>query len=230
MESILVLTHADETGSALTTPSLEVVTAGLELAAKLSASLTIGILASDALTAADALASTGVRLVAVSGGAFADARYATDAAACEALCRAARATIVLAPASSRFTRVAASVAHRLGGFIDTHISSIVKADTVEATRWFYRQRVEAVITRDVRPWFLLLDAGTYAAYAGAAGTAQVEKIPVELPSTRTTVSGFRAPAQGSRPSAPTQKCCLLPAQDGPRSSPTARSMSPKPPN
>ena len=209
MESILVLTHADETGSSLTTPSLEVVTAGLELAAKLSALLTIGILASDALTAADALASTGARLVAVSGGAFADARYATDAAACEALCRAAQATIVLAPASSRFTRVAASVAHRLGGFIDTHISSIAKADTVEATRWFYRQRVEAVISREARPWFLLLDSGTYAAYAGASGTAQVEKIPVELPSTRTTVSGFRTPTQGQQTIRPDAKMLLV---------------------
>ena len=34
-ESILVLTHADETGSALTKASLEVVTAGKELAARL---------------------------------------------------------------------------------------------------------------------------------------------------------------------------------------------------
>src|ERR1035437_696240 len=115
MESILVLTHADETGSSLTTPSLEVVTAGLELAAKLSALLTIGILASDALTAADALASTGARLVAVSGGAFADALAPPDAPACQPFGGAAKAPIVLAPASSRFTRVAASVAHRLGG-------------------------------------------------------------------------------------------------------------------
>ena len=209
MESILVLTHADETGSTLTTPSLEVVTAGLELAGKLNASLIIGILASDALTAADAVASTGARLMAVSGGAFDQVRYATDAAACEALCRAAQASIVLAPASSRVTRVAASVAHRLGGFVDTHISSISKNEAVEATRWFYRQRVEAVISRDTRPWFLLLDAGTYAAYAGASGTAEVEKIPVDLPSTRTTVSGFRAPAQGRQTIRPDAKMLFV---------------------
>ncbi len=34
MEKILVLTHADETGAALTKASLEAVTAGLELAAR----------------------------------------------------------------------------------------------------------------------------------------------------------------------------------------------------
>ena len=208
-ESILVLTHVDETGAALTKASLEAVTAGKELAVQLSASLAIGIVAADSTAAANSLASAGARLLAVSGEAFAQARYATDAAACEALCHAAQATIVLAPASSRFTRVAASVAHRLGGFIDTHISSIAKNETVDATRWFYRQRVEAVISRDARPWFLLLDAGTYAAYAGASGTAQVEKIPVELPATRTTVSGFRSPSQGQQTIRPDAKMLFV---------------------
>ena len=163
MESILVLTHADEGGSALTKASLEAVTAGLELAGRLDAKLAIGMVAKDA-AAANALAATEARLLAVSGEAFAQARYASDAAACEALCRAAEATIVLAPGGSRFARVAASVAHRLGGVIDTHISAIGGGGAVEASRWFYRQRVEATISRDKRPWFLLLDAGTNAAF------------------------------------------------------------------
>src|ERR1035437_8098311 len=104
MESILVLTHVDETGSALTKASLEAVTAGLELSGRLSAKLSIGIVAADASSAANSLASTGARLLAVSGEAFAQPRYASDAAAWEALCRAAQATVVLAPASSRFAR------------------------------------------------------------------------------------------------------------------------------
>ncbi|MGD0520601.1 MAG: hypothetical protein ABSA48_05035 [Terracidiphilus sp.] len=202
MEAIFVLTHADETGAVLTKASLEAVTAGKDLAARLNASLTIGIVAFDATAAASALASTGARLLAVSGEAFAQARYATDAAALEALCRAANATIILAPASSRFARVAAGVAHRLGGFIDTHITAIGGAETVEATRWFYRQRVEAVLTRDARPWFLLLDAGTHAAYAGQPAPAQVEQVAVQLPALRTTVSGLRAPSQGAQTGAP----------------------------
>ena len=162
MESILVLTHSDETGAALAKSSLEAVTAGKELATSLSASLTIGIVAANSDTAALSLASTGARLLGVSGQAFAQPRYSTDAAACEALCRAAQPTIVLAPGSSRFARIAAGVAHRLGGSIDTHVTALSVTDTVQATRWFYRQRIEAVLTRESRPWFLLLDAGTHA--------------------------------------------------------------------
>jgi electron transfer flavoprotein alpha subunit len=209
MESILVLTHADETGAALTRASLEAVTAGKELAAQLSATLTIGIVAADSAAAASALASTGVRLLAVSGEAFAQARYASDAAACEALCRTAGASIVLAPGSARFTRVAAGVAHRLGGFIDTHITALGGTEAVEATRWFYRQRVEAVVSREARPWFLLLDAGTHAAFAGESGAAQVEQIAVQLPALRTTVSGLRAPAQDAQTIRPDAKMLLV---------------------
>jgi electron transfer flavoprotein alpha subunit len=208
MEKILVLTHADETGSALTKASLETVSAGLELAARLSAPLTIGIVAADA-AAAGALASTGARLLAVSGESFAQARYATDAAAAEALCRAAEATIVLAPGTSRFTRIMAGVAHRLGGFIDTHITALGGAEGVEASRWFYRQRIEAVVSRTTRPWFLLLDAGTHAAFAGTAGLAQMESVAVELPALRTTVSGFRAPEQGQQTIRPDAKMLFV---------------------
>ena len=195
MESILVLTHADESGSALSKGSMEAVTAGKELAARLGAAFTVGIVAANAAAAAGALASAGARVLVVQGDAFAQARYASDAAACEALCRAAKATIVLAPCSSRMARVAAGVAHRLGGVIDTHITALGGSEGVEATRWFYHQRMEGVISRDFRPWFLLLDAGTHAAFSGAAGDVQVEQIAVELPTPRTTVSGFREPPQ-----------------------------------
>jgi electron transfer flavoprotein alpha subunit len=223
METILVLTHlalSSETSAetaALTKASLEAVTAGQELAARLGAALTIGVVApgsAAAATAASSLASTGARLLAVSGEAFAQPRFSTDAAACEALCRAAGATIVLAPASSRYTRIAAAVAHRLGGVIDTHITAIGGAeaggpDAILATRWFYRQRVETVLSRDARPWFLLLDAGTHAAFAGQSGPAQVEEVAVPLPQIRTTVSGLRAPSQGTQTIRPDAKLLFV---------------------
>jgi electron transfer flavoprotein alpha subunit len=198
METILVLTHVDDSGAALTKASLEAVTAGVELSQRLGATLAIGILGRDAEAAASAVAATGARLLAVEGEAFAQARYASDAAGCEALCRAAQASIVLAPGSARLVRVAAGVAHRLGGFIDTHITALAGADSIEATRWFYRQRVEAVISRDSRPWFLLLDAGTHAAYAGEPAAAQVETVAVALPPLRTVVEGFRSPTLGGQ--------------------------------
>jgi electron transfer flavoprotein alpha subunit len=155
------------------------------------------------------VASTGARLLAVSGEAFAQARYASDAAAADALCRAAQATIVLAPGTSRFTRVAAGVAHRLGGFIDTHITALSGTNSVEASRWFYRQRIEAVISRSTRPWFLLLDAGTHTAFAGADQPVQIEQVKVELPTLRTTVSGFRAPKQGQQTIRPDAKMLFV---------------------
>jgi electron transfer flavoprotein alpha subunit len=210
MESILVLTHADETGSALSKPSLEAVAAGLALAAQLKASLTVGIIAADPVLAANSLASSGARLLVVSGAAFAQTRYTTDALACESLCRAANATIVLAPGSSRFARVAAGVAHRLDGYIDTHITSLNAAtENIEATRWFYRQRIEAVLSRGSRPWFILLDAGTHTPFSAETSAATVEQIPVELPAIRTTVTGLRAPQQGTQTIRPDAKLLFV---------------------
>jgi len=211
MESILVLTHADETGAALTKASLEAITAGQQLAARLSAPLIIGIIAADATNLANGLPS---KALTVSGEAFAQPRYATDAAACEVLCRASAATIVLAPSSSRFARVVAGVAHRLNGFIDTHVTNLSAGaiggtDTIEATRWFYRQRIEAVLTRDARPWFLLLDAGTHAPFAGACSAAHMEEIKVDLPPIRTTVTGIRAPMQDAQTIRPDAKLLFV---------------------
>jgi len=218
MESVLVLTHADESGSALTKGLLEAVTAGRELAMRLGAELTIGIVAKHATSAAAQVAGAAKRLLAVQGEAFAQARFASDAAACEALCRAVMPTIVLAPQSSRFARVMAAVAHRLGGFIDTHITAIGGTDGVEAMRWFYRQRIEAVVSREKRPWFLLLDLGTNSAYAGAEAHAALEgeaaqadeiSIAVELPALRTQVIGMRAPNQGAQTIRPEAKLLFV---------------------
>jgi electron transfer flavoprotein alpha subunit len=208
MESILVLTHADETGSAPTKASLEAVTAGQELAAQLGAPLTIGIVAAQPQHLSKGLPSA--RVLAVSGDAFAQPRYSTDAAACEALVRAAQPTIVLAPHSARFSRVMAGVAHRLGGFIDTHSTALASTNSnIEATRWFYRQRVEAVLTRESRPWFLLLDPGTHEVFSGQAASANIEQIAVELPTSRTTVTGLRAPQQGTQTIRPDAKLLFV---------------------
>jgi electron transfer flavoprotein alpha subunit len=192
MESILVLTHTDES-STLTRASLEAVTAAIELSSGLGSSLALGILSADPIAAASQVAATGARIFAVSGEAFAQPRYATDTAACEALCRAANATIVLAPSSSRMARVAAGVAHRLRGVIDTHVTAINGTVQLESTRWFYRQRMEATITRASRPWFLLLDAGTHAPFAGPPAAANIEHVEVTLPTIRTRVIGLQAP-------------------------------------
>jgi electron transfer flavoprotein alpha subunit len=195
MESILVLTHGDETGGQLSKGSREAVTAGRNLAALLGANLTVGIVCENSKVIAQCLASAEARLLVVAGEMFAQPRYASDAAACEAICRGAQPTIVVAPHSSRFARVMAAVAHRVHGCIETHVTAVGVAEKVEATRWFYRQRMEAVVTRESRPWFLLLDAGTHAVFTGEVAPVQVEEIAVELPALRTTVLGNRRPEQ-----------------------------------
>ncbi len=195
MEKLLVLTYVDESG-ALGKAQLEAVAAGVESASELGASLTIGIVGAPTDAAARQVAGASARVLAVAGEAFAQARYASDAAACEALVRAAEATLVFAPASSRFNRVIPGVAYRLGGFADTHITALGKGGKLEATRWFYRQRVEAALRRETRPWFLLLEAGTRAPFSAAEGEPKSECVAVVLPELRTMVTGVRAPKQG----------------------------------
>ena len=214
-QSILFLAHVSEAGNTLPKISYEVLGAALKLTKQLGARLTIGLIGSDVAAAADAVAAAGAdRILAVAGPDFATARYASDAAAAEALCRAAGAELILAPATSRFMRVLPGVAHRLKGCVDTHVTAL-EANTIDgelhATRWHYRQRIEAVIRRDARPWIVLLESGCEAAWAdtertGAPAAAKVEEIPVTLPkaATRTVVSGIRAPksdAQTIRPDA-----------------------------
>jgi electron transfer flavoprotein alpha subunit len=114
------------------------------------------------------------RFLGVSGAAFAQSRYATDALAAEALCRAAGATLILAPGTSRWCRTLPGVAHRVGGRADTHATDLsVADDAVSIVRWYYRQRMEATFRRTQRPWVILVDPGCLSPWDGAAGTARL---------------------------------------------------------
>jgi len=191
MESILLLAHTEADG-ALAKPALEALTAALELGGE----LTVGLVGGAVEAAASLAAAAGARrILAVAGEPFTQPRYATDAAAAEALARAAGSAIVLAPATARWARALPGVAYRLGGRIDTHATGLAARDGAPAVnRWFYRQRMEAVLTRTARPWIVLLDPGCFAPWSGtAAGSAQVEFIAVEAPQSRTTVTGVQAP-------------------------------------
>jgi electron transfer flavoprotein alpha subunit len=196
-QSILFLAHVSEAGNTLPKASYEVLGAAQELTKQLGARLTIGLIGEDVSAAAKTVATAGAeRILAVAGPDFAAPRYASDTAAAEAICRSAAADLILAPATSRFMRVLPGVAHRLNGCVDTHVTALAAVDgDVRATRWHYRQRIEAVIRRDPRPWMVLLESGCHPAFLGAAGATQVEQIPVTLPkaATRTAVTGVRAP-------------------------------------
>jgi len=90
------------------------------------------------------------------------------------------------------------VAHRLGGRIDTHVNGINTTNELAVTRWFYRQRMEAVLTRTQRPWLLLVDSGCAAAYAASPADAPVEALAITLPAQRTRTIGLHAPRSGEQ--------------------------------
>ena len=201
-KNILLLAHLDEAGNGLPKAAGEALGAAIGLAKQLNASLSIGLIGGDVQAAADSVANAGAqRLLAVMGSDFAQPRFASDLLAADALCRAVPADLILAPATSRFLRALPGLAHRLNGRVDTHITSIQVADgTVCATRWFYRQRIEAVFQRDARPWIVLLDSGCHEAYCGPSGKANIEEIAVTLPAEArsTSIAGIRAPKSDSQ--------------------------------
>jgi electron transfer flavoprotein alpha subunit len=206
VEPILVLAHAEADGT-LAKPALEALAAALALGGEVTA----GLAGAATQAAADQIASSGAaRFLAVTGEAFAEPRYATDAAAAEALCRAAGAAIVIAPATSRWARALPGVAYRLGGRVDTHATAIgVQNGVPGVTRWFYRQRLEGVLTRTQRPWIVLLDSGCVAPWTGAPGNASVEAVAVEPPATRTTVAGARDSQAGEQTIRPDAKLLFV---------------------
>ena len=196
VETILVLAYTESDGS-LAKAGLEAVGAGVELAKALGGKLAVGLFGADVQSAAQAVAGCGAeKLLSVTGPDFASARYATDAAAAEALCKAAGATLVIGAAGSRMARVLPGVTHRLGGQVDTHVSCVaVEGGKPVAARWFYRQRIEAKLARQHRPWVLLLDPGSHAPWKGEGAKVAFTAVPVTLSegAKRTRVTGVKAP-------------------------------------
>jgi electron transfer flavoprotein alpha subunit len=198
METILLLANSESDGS-LAKSALEALGAAKALTAGIPGSkLTVGLVGQTLQPAANRIAACGAQaFLGVEGADFADSRYASDAAAAESIAKAAQATVILAPATSRWNRVLPGVAQRLGGRADTHVTGLsASAGKLSVNRWYYRQRMEATLQRAQRPWCILIDPGSQPAWQGDAATATVQTIPVTLPESckRTTVVGVRAPA------------------------------------
>ena len=204
MDTILLLTHSEADGS-LPKAALEALASAKALGAPVAAGVF------GASVNAASLAGTGVtKLLTAAGPAFAEPRYATDAAAAAALAKASGATVIVCPATSRMARVMAGVAHRLGGRIDTHVTQLVNEGGPTALRWYYRQRIEAKLRRKERPWVLLVDPGAVAAAKPEGGAAPAaEAVSVEAPEVRTTVSGVRAPSSGEQTIKPEAKLLFV---------------------
>ena len=208
METILVLAHTENDGS-LAKAVREALHAAATLHKSLAGSkLLVGLIGENVQVAANSIAASPVtKYFGVTGADFSQSRYVTDAAAAEAVFKAAQATVVVAPATSRWARVLPGVAQRLGGRADTHVTGVAVADgKISVNRWYYRQRMEGALTRTQRPWFIGIDPGSQTACDCGEGTASVEIVAVNLPDAakRTTVIGVREPkadAQTIRPDA-----------------------------
>ncbi len=208
IETILFVAHTEEDGS-LGRAALECLTGAVELHRQIAgASLVAGVIGVDATAAAVAISGCGAsKLFAVSGPEFAMSRYASDTAALDSICRTSGATIIVAPATSRFNRAVPGAAQRIGGKIDTHVGGfLVNGAEVTIQRGYYRQRMIATLTRAARPWFVTIDAGLFPKFEGAAANTPVESLTVATSDAfnRTKVVGYRAPeadAQTIRPDA-----------------------------
>ncbi len=196
MDKILFLAHAELDGT-LPRAALEALEATRSLSAAFGGTFTAGLVGSAASAAAERIGSSGAaRVITAVGPDFDQPRYATDAAAAEAICRAAGATLVLAPATSRWARAFPGVAFRLGGRVDTHVTDVNRSDGgIDASRWYYRQRMEAVVRRSTRPWLILMEPGCHQPWTGESRPIAVETLAVNLPDAarRTNVSGIVAP-------------------------------------
>ncbi|SPE52231.1 Electron transfer flavoprotein alpha subunit-like protein [Verrucomicrobia bacterium] len=208
METIVALAHVETDGTLAKSAREALHVARILKEAIDGSTLAAGLVGETVQSAAESIAGCAAsKFYGVAGPDFLQPRYATDAAAAEAICKAAGATVIIAPATSRWNRVLAGVAQRLGGRADAHVAGVaVSNGALAVSRWYYRQRMEAVLTRAQRPWFILVDPGSQEACEGRPGAAKVEMITVPVPEAckRTTVMGVREPkadAQTIRPDA-----------------------------
>lgn len=195
MEKILLLGFTDQA-------SLKLLPEGATVAASLAASLgcswEVALVGKGVQEAANTLGNCGAaKFYGVEGDEFAFARYSSDLPAAEALLKASQSTLILVPGSSRANRVLSTLAMRLGGRADTHVTRVtVEEGKVLANRWFYRQRMEACFSRSQRPWVISLEPGNVEPQAFNAATVSVEMVSVALPddAKRTKVLGLKYPA------------------------------------
>lgn len=213
MEKILVLLHTESDGS-ICRGGLESLNASLSVKTQLAESeLVIGIVGNNVKSAVSNIAGCGAKsFVAVEGEQFDQPRYCTDAIAIESIMKAVKPSIIIAPATIRWNRVVPGAVYRVGAAADTHITGVlIKDGVLKASRWYYRQRIEALIHRTQRPWVLLIDSGVFKPYSGVPADAQIEILNVETPETavQTRVIGYREPPVGHQTIRPDAKLLFV---------------------
>ncbi|MFN3685075.1 MAG: electron transfer flavoprotein subunit alpha/FixB family protein [Fimbriimonadaceae bacterium] len=192
MAGTLILIPLEADGS-LSKASSELVAA----APSFDPEASFGLFGQGAAQAAKALPKSAQRVLAVDGEAWAHGAAANDARACEALVRASGAELVLAPQHSRTARCLPLTAVRLGGRIDTRVAGVEQEGGLKVRRWYYRQRMQATLSRAERPWFLLLETGSLAGRTEGGYDGPVEVLPVEA-SSRTRAIGTEPAVAGEQ--------------------------------
>ncbi len=182
MEKILVLLSTEQNGE-LGKHARETIGA----AKSLSHEFVLGVVGDLSEKAMKDLSQAGAdHMLIVAGGDFNMSRYASDAYAGEQIVRASGAVLVLAPANSRWSRALPGICHRLEGRMDPQVTALSQKDgAIYVTRWFYRQRIEAVLTRKCRPWFITISAGSFPVWEGKGSEVKtsVERLNLTLPDT-----------------------------------------------
>jgi electron transfer flavoprotein alpha subunit len=197
MSDTLLFVGFTEPDGSLSAQALQALGAAVKTSAAIGAPLVAGLVGASVAAAATQIAQPCTRVLGVQGDAFASSRYATDAAGAEALAKAAAATIVVAAGTSRAHRALPGVAQRLGARVDTHVTALTADNgAVGASRWYYRQRMEASLSRDARPWVILVEPGAFEPWSGSgAAGPPLELVALEADPAwlRTRVTGFHAP-------------------------------------
>lgn len=212
-ETILFLAHSEADGF-LSKFSLEALTAAKRaVEINTGSTFVVGLVGGSIEACAEQIGSCGAkRFAGVSGDDFAQARYASDAFALEAIARAVKPAVIVAAGTSRMNRSLPSLAYRLQGVIDTHVSDLLAAAKgFSVQRWYYRQRMDATLSRAGRPWIISVDSGNFPAWSGQASSPALDMLKVDLPpgGKRTTVLGTETPSGGEQTIRPDAELLLV---------------------
>jgi electron transfer flavoprotein alpha subunit len=206
--TVLWIGFTDDNG-ALDKAALEALTAARTIADGVGGDLIAGVIGGSLEAAPDQVGGAApAKVLTLAGETWKAPRYASDAAACEQVAKAADAGIVVAAANSRFNRIAAGLAQRLSGAVDTQITDLVVADgELTISRWFYRQRMIGRLKRAVRPWVLSISGGSFPACQ--AGTTETTALEVADFQSRTTPLGIEAGTSGAQTIRPDAETLLV---------------------
>ena len=182
-ESILLLVKCDPHTSTVEQSTLEALTAAKEVKSITGGKLAIGLVgSSSSLVVADFGDAAIDQVVQMVDEACDSPRYVTDVAAAQVVAEKVSATIIISAATSRFNRIAAGLAGRMGGVVDTNVTTLLGDGELSVSRWYYRQRMTATLSRAQRPWIISISTGCFEASHISHNSPAVETVTLAMDS------------------------------------------------